>query len=63
MSRSAGLLSRGYRSLLRLYPASFRAEFAAEMEEVFGEAVADAARRGRGALARLCLREVGTWPG
>jgi len=63
MSRPAGLLSRGYRCLLRLYPATFRAEFAAEMDEVFGEAMADAAQRGRGALARFCVRELCTWPG
>lgn len=63
MSRPAGLLSRGYRCLLRLYPATFRAEFAAEMDDVFGEAVADATQRGRGALVRLCLRELCAWPG
>jgi hypothetical protein len=63
MNRAIGLLTRGYRCLLRLYPASFRAEFAAEMDEVFFQAIADAAHRGWGALARLCLRELGTWPG
>ena len=63
MSRPADLLSRGYRYLLRLYPTSFRAEFAAEMDEAFAEAIADAAQRGRGALARFCLRELRTWPG
>ena len=52
-----------YRCLLRFYPASFRAEFAAEMHEVLDEAVADAAQGGREALARLCLREIRTWPG
>jgi len=62
MSRTARLLSRGYRCLLHFYPASFRAEFAAEMDEVFREAVADAAQRGKRALARLGLREIGTWP-
>jgi len=63
MSWTARLLSSGYRCLLHLYPASFRAEFAAEMDEVFFQAIADAAHQGRGTLARLCLRELGTWPG
>jgi hypothetical protein len=48
---------------MRLYPASFRAEFGAEMAEVFEQASADAAHRGRGALARHCLLELATWPG
>ena len=53
MNRPAGLSSRGYRCLLRLYPACFRAGFAAEMDEVFSQASADAAQRGWGPLAGL----------
>ena len=63
MSRVSLLLAFAYGCLLRLYPASFRAEFAAEMEGVFDQAVAHAAQQGRGALARLWVRELSTWPG
>ena len=63
MSRAARFLSRGFRGLLRFYPASFRAEFGMEMNEVFVQAVTDTKDRGRGALAALILRELGTWPG
>ena len=62
MRRSARFLARGYRCLLYLYPPAFRAEFAAEMDAVFEQALAAAAPRGRGAVARLCLRELGAWP-
>ena len=63
MKAAIHFLFRGYRCLLGLYPAAFRAEFAAEMDEVFAQAVADVAPRGWGALAKLSLREIGTWPG
>ena len=72
MSGGISFLSSAYRCLLRLYPASFRAEFAAEMEDVFRQAIQEAtmgeasdvaaASRGQGALVRLCLRELRDWP-
>jgi hypothetical protein len=58
VSRAAGFLSGAYRCLLRLHPAGFRTEFGAEMEGVFAQAVADATEAGRGAVGRLCLREL-----
>lgn len=38
---------RLYRGLLRIYPASFRAEYADEMTRLFGEQVVDATASGR----------------
>ncbi|MBL8055607.1 MAG: hypothetical protein JNK29_02860 [Anaerolineales bacterium] len=51
-----------YRRLLRLYPARFRAEYAAEMEGVWAEAVAEAAARGGWALLQLAGRELRDLP-
>jgi hypothetical protein len=62
MKRATWLLARSYGRLLRLYPASFRAEFGEEMEEVFGQAAADAADHGWRSLAGLCVRELTAWP-
>ncbi len=62
MNRTAALVSRAYRCLLRCYPPSFRDDFA-EMDDVFAQASADAAERGGSALAAVCLRELATWPG
>jgi peptidoglycan/LPS O-acetylase OafA/YrhL len=52
------MLQSLYSSLLRLLPASLRAEFADEMEQVFLEEVAEAARSGHTALVATCLREL-----
>jgi hypothetical protein len=62
MNRAPRLLSYGYRCLLRLYPAPFRAEFGAEMEDVFAEAVGGAAAQAQTALVGLLLRELRDWP-
>ena len=48
MNRATRLLPHGYRCLLRLYPAPFRAEFDAEMEDVFVEAVGGVAAQDSG---------------
>ncbi len=54
---------RIYGILVRLYPWEFRAEFAAEMREVFAEAVETADKRGWLSLAAVCLQELRDWPG
>ena len=51
-----------YRQSLELYPVSFRAEFAGEMQEVFANAVSEAAQRDAMSLARVCLRELRDLP-
>jgi hypothetical protein len=56
------LLSLVYAALLHLYPSGFRSEFAAEMQDVFSEALQDAAKRGRLPSTRLFLREMGDIP-
>jgi hypothetical protein len=63
MTFGAQLFSRLYAALLRLYPCSFRAEFGAEMEAVFAEALAGTAAQGWASLASLLLRELRDWPG
>jgi hypothetical protein len=52
-----------YALLLRLYPRGFRAEFGEEMQAIFSDAVAEAARGGVGPLVRVCLREFRDLPG
>ena len=49
------LVTRLYAFLLRLYPRSFRDEFAEEMRTVFADYIAEATRRGNIALIRLLL--------
>ena len=51
-----------YHQSLELYPVSFRAEFAGEMQEVFANAVSEAAQRDAMSLARVCLRELRDLP-
>ncbi|NDJ60922.1 MAG: hypothetical protein GYB67_07335 [Chloroflexi bacterium] len=53
---------RLYGLLLRLYPPGFRQTFAAEMLDVFTEALAAASQRGRGAVVALWLRELRDFP-
>jgi hypothetical protein len=48
---------RFYRLLLRCYPAQFRAEFGAEMEQIFALLLAHAMTRGAPAVAALLARE------
>lgn len=47
-----------YASLLRLYPNSFREEFAPEMQAVFAASLRDASLLGKRALFSLLLREL-----
>jgi hypothetical protein len=56
------LLSLVYSFLLYLYPSRFRSEFAGEMQEVFTEALREAAKRGRLASTGFLLREIGDIP-
>lgn len=56
------LLVLFYKTLLGFYPRSYRLSFAAEMVEVFRQSVSDSARRGRYALWRVVLRELGDLP-
>jgi hypothetical protein len=51
-----------YRQLLNLYPPSFRAEFAGEMEAVFAQALAQAASRGWLAVLAFGWRELRDLP-
>jgi hypothetical protein len=53
---------RLYGALLRLYPARFRAEFGAEMREVFAEQVRQAGRQGILVVLAVSLREIGDYP-
>jgi len=52
-----------YAVLLRLYPPGFRADFGAEMEAVFAEAVSGVAERGWISLLGFLQRELRDWPG
>ena len=61
MSLAIRLATSAYALLLRAYPSVFCAEFGEEMKTVFSEAVQEAARQGRTALVRLCLRELQDW--
>src|ERR1700674_569987 len=47
-----------YQSLLRLYPSTYRQEFAEEMVAVFREVDADAHQKGSTAAAQFYLREI-----
>lgn len=60
--RVVAFLCACYALLLRLYPGSFRAEFEEEMKEVFAEAMAEAARRGRWPLLKTAGLEFGSLP-
>jgi hypothetical protein len=51
------LLNRGYKRLLRLYPASFQKEYGAEMAGVFADLADEAASQGMSSLACLAARE------
>ncbi len=56
-------LIRAYRILLRLYPASMRSEFAEEMEAVFEQRLAEAAKRSKQAVLQMLLAEYVSVPG
>lgn len=56
------IIHRLYTYLLRLYPASFRQTFAAEMTDIFALALADAAAQGDGSLALIAAREFAELP-
>ncbi|MEK7787440.1 MAG: hypothetical protein AAB658_18720, partial [Chloroflexota bacterium] len=51
-----------YAWVLKLYPPSFRAEFADEIQAVFAKVASEAARRDVMSLARACLRELRDLP-
>lgn len=56
------LLSCLYAIILRLYPPDFRREFAEEMQDVFSEALQEAAEPGGISPTRLLLRELADLP-
>ncbi len=58
MRATEGIFLYLYTILLRLYPRSFRREFAAEMQTVFGDALRAARRNGFWGMLRLFGREV-----
>jgi hypothetical protein len=57
-----GFIKWVYGILIALYPRGFRADFQAEMQEVFAEAVEAAVKRGWLSLVAVCLREMRDWP-
>lgn len=57
-ARGMSWVSRLYRAVLCLYPPAFRAAFAEEMQAVFAETLAEAAKQGLMALAGAGLREL-----
>ncbi len=56
------LLIKSFAFLLRLYPRSYRDEFAEEMLLDFSELATDAGKKGIWALALLCLHELVDFP-
>lgn len=52
-----------YRWLLHWYPPEFRDEFADEMQRVFADSLAEAAKRGSAAVMWICLKELRDLPG
>ena len=56
-------LANLYAMLLRLYPPSFYADFADEMQTTFIDALDDSAQHGKFALIRICLIELYSLPG
>ncbi len=62
MNKTRQLIVHLYAALLRLYPASFRDEFADEMETVFIENICDAAYVNRQGLLLVCWRELRDYP-
>lgn len=54
--------TRMYAGLLRLYPARFQTEHAAEMEAVFAQLITEAAGRGQLPVWRVCGRELRDLP-
>ena len=58
MSHTVAIVSRVYSWLLKLYPRSFRADFAGEMLAVFVQAFQDAARQGTPAALAVCFGEL-----
>ena len=60
MTSSAGIHERVYRGLIRLYPTAFRARYADEMVQLFGDLVRDArAEAGAGGVIGAWLRTIG----
>lgn len=57
------MLIRIYTWLLHFYPRVFRDEFAGEMQSVFIDAIADAAKRGNAAVIWICFQELRDLPG
>lgn len=51
-------LRRLYSTLLEMYPAGFRAQFGAEMADVFAQAAAHAGGQGRARLLRFVMKEL-----
>lgn len=62
MKRIIAAVSRLYGWMLRLYPRSFRAMFAGEMESVFAQTLDEAARQGGASVLVTCLREMVDFP-
>jgi hypothetical protein len=56
------LLHRLYGVLLQAYPQEFRKEFGAELDDVFGRALDEAAQRGWLEMAAVWGRELRDWP-
>jgi ABC-type amino acid transport system permease subunit len=62
MNRPLSIIVRSFAFLLRLYPRSYREEFAEEMLLDFANLAADASKMGRRPLILFCLRELVEFP-
>lgn len=63
MNQPTVLAARIYRFLLFFYPAAFRNEFGAEMQQVFSQAIEERSRMGIVKTLVFCLRELKDFPG
>lgn len=57
------LVTQGYAAILHLYPLAFRQELGAEMQDVFGQVIAEASQGGWGAIILVFWRELRDLPG
>lgn len=62
MKTLVSAIIKAYRQLLRLYPSSFRDEFASEMLADFSDMAKEASQRGIFPLVRFCLKEAVDFP-
>ena len=59
---SVVILRRVYRGMVRLYPPTFRADYADELLGVFEQAIREASQQGVWPMLMVALREFADWP-